>query len=255
MHIIKGKCMSFRNKGKKNPKEDNEIKEDWDQESEEQDVKKMGGGFSFLGNFFFLITLIIIACIGWLVYQTWVPQDLTKLKGYRQAAGAINIPELLDEACKKNAALTLTEEDINRYVASTLKASQSGFMSPFIKPNGVAVKLHDGYMEVFIERQLSSNYLQTISLFVTIVQLEDPLSRYPITNLVYKNGLNQDSYIAQGGTLGQLVVPQGYINLILPAYEKLAMAYKDLLSSIVDNGRIIRVRNGYVDIMPGKQLL
>lgn len=217
--------------------------------------KNLRRPFSILGNLIFIGTLAVIAGIGWTVARTWIPQDLSTLPGYKQSGGEANIPELLRQAVKKNVALTLTEEDVNKYIASTLKASQQGILSPIAKPNGVGIKFHDGYMEIIIERQIASRYLQTVSLFVTVIQEENPSSPLPVTRLEYRENNEQPSYVEKGGTLGRVSVPQGYMILLMPAFENLADAYQDFLSSIIDNGRIIRISKGHIDFMPGRQQL
>lgn len=222
-------------------------------DSGEQEGKSFRRPFSLLGNFIFLCTLGIIGVIGWVVVQTWIPQDLSTLPGYKKAGDEANIPELLRQAVKKNVTLTLTEEDVNKYIASTLKASQHGILSSIARPNGVGVRFHEGYMEIIIERQIASQYLQTISLFVTVIQEEDPSSPLPSTRLEYRENNEKQSYIDKGGTLGSIAVPQGYMRLLLPAFENLADAYEDFLSSVIDNGRIIRISEGRIDLMPGRQ--
>lgn len=209
--------------------------------------------FSLLGNLIFLLTIAVIGAIGWLLWQTWLPQDLSSLPGYREADPSVNIAELLRQADKRNTPLTLSEGDINRYIASTLKASQHGMLSPFTKPNGVGVRLHDGYMEVIIERQVASQHMQTVSLFVTVVQNEDPNSPRPITTLEYRRNDGRDSVATTGGTLGRLPVPQGYMFLVQPAFANLARAYDELLDSLIDSGRIINISKGHVDLLPARQ--
>lgn len=246
---------SKNNKGSRNKKPKNGVTEELANLEEEnrENERPLRRPFSILGNLIFLCTLAIIGGIAWVVCLTWTPQDLSTLPGYKQAEPEINIPELLRQSYKKNTSLTLSEEDINRYIASTLKASQQGFLAPLAKPNGVGVRFHDGYMEVIIERQLASHYLQTVSLFITVIQEEDPTSPIPVTRLEYRENKPDASYIGKGGTLGKVTVPQGYMLLLQPAFENLATAYEDLLSSIIDNGRIIRISKGHIDLMPRQQ--
>lgn len=233
----------------------NGVSEELDVYDGEEDQSPPRTPFSLLGNLIFLLTIAIIAGIGWLLWQTWLPQDLSSLPGYREADPTINISELLRQADKNNTALTLSESDINRYIASTLKASQHGILSPFTKPNGVGIRLHDGYMEIIIERQVASSRMQTVSLFVTVVQLEDPNSPRPLTTLEYRRNDGRDSVATTGGTLGRLSVPQGYMFLVQPAFANLARAYDELLSSLIDSGRIINISPGRVDLLPARESL
>jgi hypothetical protein len=38
--------------------------------------------------------------------------------------------------------------------------------------------------------------------------------------------------------------------LTIPAFENLASAYNDIISDVIDTGRIIRISEGKVDLMP-----
>ncbi len=248
----------FRNKkdNKKNPHR-NGVEEGLYGKGEEDDLdeeeRSIGTPFSLLGNLIFVFTISIILGIGWVVYQTWIPQNLSDLSGYRQADVAPNIPELLRQANKKNAALTLTENDVNRYLASTLKASQNGILSPLARPNGVGIRFHDNYMEIIIERRIGISTMQTVSMYVTVVQEAAGTSPLPVTRLEFCASVDKNNVVSRGGTLGRLVVPQGYMIFLRPAFENLAQAYGDILDSIVDSGKIIRISKGRVDLLPPPQ--
>lgn len=246
----------FHNKKQKTPRR-NGVEEGLygkeDEEEPEGEERSVGTPFSLLGNLIFIFTISIILGIGWVVYQTWIPQDLSDLPGYRQADVAPNIPELLRQANKKNAALTLTESDVNRYLASTLKASQNGILSPLARPNGVGIRFHDNYMEIIIERRIGISSMQTVSMYITVVQEVNGNSTLPVTRLEFCAADDKNNVVSRGGTLGRLVVPQGYMIFLRPAFENLAGAYKELLDTIVDSGKLIRISEGRVDILPPPQ--
>ncbi|MEG2327939.1 MAG: hypothetical protein RSB48_06565 [Akkermansia sp.] len=223
-----------------------------DEEEEDESTKKRSP-ISILGNLIFLLTITIILGIGWIVYQTWSPQDLSSLPGYRKAEHAPNIPELLRKADKTNSILTLNEDDVNRYLASTLKASQNGVLAPFSRPVGIGIKFHDQFMEIIIERNVLSSMTQTVSIFITIHQEEGSAGHLPITRIEFCGKDDKSHFITHGGTLGSVTVPQGYMMFLRPAFENLATAYKDLLSSLIDSGRLIQFTKGQVDLMPARR--
>ena len=215
-----------------------------------EEEKKKHSSVSVLGNMIFLLTLSFLLGIGWLVYQTWIPQDLSSLPGYRKVEQSPNIPELLHKADKSNSVLTLSESDVNRYLASTLKASQNGVLSPFARPLGVGIRFHDQFMEVVLERNTLSDKKQTVSMFITIRQEEKGAGQPPLTRIEFCEGNKNGQYVKWGGKLGSLTVPQGYMIFLRPAFENLATAYKDFLSSLIDSGRLIQFSNGHVDLIP-----
>lgn len=219
-------------------------------EDDHDEEKKEQTPVSVLGNMIFLLTLSFILGIGWLVWQTWVPQDLTQLPGYRKAEEAPDIPDLLHKADKSNSVLTFTESDVNRYLASTLKASQNGVLSPFARPSGVGIRFHDDFMEVILERHVLSDVKQTVSMFISIRQEEKGPGQLPVTSIEFCEGGKKNHYVNWGGTLGSITVPQGYMIFLRPAFENLATAYKDFLSSLIDSGRLIQFSDGHVDLVP-----
>jgi hypothetical protein len=218
--------------------------------SEEEEVIVRRRPFSLLGNFIFLITVALLVTIGWGVCLTWIPQDLASIPGYRQPEQAPDIPQLLRKSSRDDVALTLTEEDINRYIASTLKASQNGILAPIARPHGVAVRLHNNYMEVIIERRIGVNILQTISLYMMVIQEPSLNSPLPKTRIEFTSNNTAHTPLHIGGKLGSLDVPQVYMYLTIPAFENLASAYNDIISDVIDTGRIIRISEGKVDLMP-----
>lgn len=219
-------------------------------DDEREEEEKEHSPVSIVGNMIFLLTLSFIVGIGWLVYQTWIPQDLATLPGYKKAEQAPNIPDLLRKADKTNSILTLSESDVNRYLASTLKASQNGVLSPVARPSGVGIRFHNQFMEIILERTVLSNMKQTVSLFLSIEQEEKGPGQHPVTRIEFSEFSKKPHFVRWGGTLGAITVPQGYMFFLRPAFENLATAYKDLLSSLIDSGRLIQFSDGQVDLIP-----
>ena len=251
------RSMKFFHKKRKpehirNGVEDGLYGRDSDWEEDEETGKRKP--FSLVGNLVFLVTIGLILGIGWLVCLTWAPQDLSKLPGYRQAEGAPDILELVRQSDKNNSALTLTENDVNRYLASTVKAAQNGILSAVARPNGIGIRFHEGYMEIIIERRVGINLRQTVSMYVTVIQEVDQASNLPVTRLEYCVADDRNSFIKIGGSLGQLEIPQGYILFLRPAYENLASSYQELLTTIIDSGKIIRISPGRIDLLPYQTL-
>lgn len=155
-----------------------------DQGSREKPVREKTP-FSLIGNLIFLLTIAILAAIAWLVYSSWCPQKTDDLPGFRQRENAPDIPRILKQAINRDASVSFSEEDINRYLASSIHPQQHGALAIFATNPAAGIRLHggkerpdgtigEGYMEIIIERYTGIDSRQTISLFLTPFQSLDP---------------------------------------------------------------------------------
>jgi hypothetical protein len=185
---------------------------------------------SCLGKLVALVALAGVAGLGAAVFFMAQPQDLSDIKG---SAGTTKSPDLravLQSAVDRgDYEVTLTEEDINLYLKQTLLAKQGGLLEKAVAFDGVRVRLEEGRAEIIMERSVMGQPI-TLSMFVRV---EQTLSMKGTTQTtVMRDGgpmipqLPRTERLVKGGRFGQLVVPQGFLLLVLPAYQKLAAAYQ-----------------------------
>lgn len=154
------------------------------------------------------------------------PQDLNDIGGYGSEARKMEIRDLkavLEIALKKGYPVTLTETEINQWIGQTLSAKQGGCFAEQVWLKRVWVRLNDGYGEVVMERTFMGKPF-TISMFLKLEQLQGPKG---IRTEVHRHGGQYHEAVSKplkGGRIGKLVVPQGFLLLVMPAYEKLAQA-------------------------------
>ncbi len=218
--------------------------------------------FSLIGNLLFLLTLGILIGISWLIYLSWCPLDTSTIPGFRQAENAPDLPKIIKQALERDATISLTEEDINRYLAYSLHPRQQGAMSILATNPGVGIKFHGGhknpngttghgYLEIIIERFTGVDTKQTISLYLTPTQHMDPHNYMALqTTLDFCNDEFLIGGIRIGGTIGQLSVPQGYMYFLLPAYENLLNACLPIVQLIEENGMGIHINDGTIQLSP-----
>lgn len=195
--------------------------------------------------------ILLVGCF--FVYLTWEPQDMSDIEGYRQADAAPDIPNLLYKASKQNSTLTLSEADINRYLAKTLKISQQGLSATVSRPHGVGIRLHDGFLEVILERQIFDRFTQTISMYLTIQTVIDENSPHPQIRVDFSGGEPLSFNVLCGGKIGMVPVPQGYMILLRPALENLAQCYSDFLTQLTDSGYSIVIKPHEIKLLPPQQ--
>ena len=232
-----------------------------DQGSREKPIREKTP-FSLIGNLIFLLTIAILAAIAWLVYSSWCPQQTDDLPGFRQRENAPDIPRILKQAINRDASVSFSEEDINRYLASSIHPQQHGALAIFATNPAAGIRLHggkerpdgtigEGYMEIIIERYTGIDSRQTISLFLTPFQSLDPHNYMAVqTRFEFYNDETLPGGIHVGGTIGSLSVPQGYMIFLLPAFENLLQAYLPLIHMIEESGMGIHISKGRLNLTP-----
>lgn len=209
---------------------------------------------SCLGKLVVLTALLGVAGLGAAVYFIGKPQDLGDIKG--REAGLTAAPDLgvvLKRAIDENYKVTLTEEQVNRYLQQTLAAKQGGALGEFVTFTGVSVRLEENRAEIIMERSFMEHPL-TLSMFVRVEQTLDVQGRTQTT--VMRDGgpfvpqLPRLERLVKGGRFGSLVVPQGFLLLVLPGFEKLADVYKNELHLGFEEMSRITIADGKLILDP-----
>lgn len=246
------------------PEHENIVENFYEPEIQEEREKPTTrkASFSLIGNLIFLLTIAILVTISWMVYTSWCPQPTDTIPGFRQKAQAPDIPKILKQAITRDASVSFSEEDINRYLASSLHPQQHGPMAIFATNPAVGIRLHggkekedgsmgNGYMEIIIERYTGVDSRQTISLFLTPFQSLDPHNYMSVlTRFEFYNDETLPGGIHIGGTIGKLSVPQGYMIFLLPAFENLLQTYLPIVHMIEENGMGIHISEGRLNLTP-----
>ncbi len=187
---------------------------------------KSGGGC--LSKLVVLFLLGAALALGTAVFFVARPQDLSDVGGYGPAKSG-NVRDLkvvLQNAINRGYAVTLSEAEINQWLASVLSSKQGGMLGGKVSLDRIWVRLLDGHAEVIMERSVFGRSF-TVSMFLRPEQLQGLKG---VENNVHLDGgpYHPDvPYPPRGGRFGKLVVPQGFLILVKPAYEKLAVLFKD----------------------------
>lgn len=188
---------------------------------------KSGGGC--LGKLFFLILLVASCSLGAAVFFIAQPQDLSDIGGYgpiSKSPPARDMKAVLDNSIKRGYKVTLTETEINQWLGRVLTAKQGGMLASEAPLERVWIRLDDGTAEVIMERMVMGRPF-TVSMFLQIEQLQS--SKGVRTEVLLHGGPYHESLPRppRGGRFGKLVVPQGFLLLVMPAYEKLAAVFTE----------------------------
>lgn len=214
-------------------------------------TKSKSGG----GCFSKLLMLILLAAafgLGAAIFYAIKPQDLADL------ATTKPLPErdmkvVLQNSIDRGYELTLSEAELNQWLARTLVAKQGGFLEGKVTFDRVWVRLEDGRAEVIMARKFLGKPF-TVSMYLQVEQVED--LKGPLLNITPSGGpyLKDFPHPPRGGRFGQLVVPMGFLHLVMPAYEKLPPLFSDEIDLAFTKMSRIRIDKGKLVLDPREPL-
>jgi hypothetical protein len=215
--------------------------------------KSGGGCFSKL---LLLILLIAAGGLGMAIYSALQPQDLSDLKNPAPVANPgpdRDVKVVLKNAIDRGFPVTLQETEINRWLARTLVAKQGGLLEGKVTFDRVWVRLEDGIAEVIMERQFLGKPF-TVSMFLQIERLES--SQGVFTEIHPHGGPYHPDFPhpPKGGRFGKLVVPQGFLHIVFPAFEKLAAQFPDEIELGLREMSRISLEKGRIVLDPREPL-
>ncbi len=221
--------------------------------SEPKKPKSGGGCFSKL---LFLILLAAMGGLGSAVYFVTQAQDLTDLGGYGPAVKATpprDMEEVLRNAIDRNYAVTLSEAEINLWLAKTLAMKQGGFLADQVKLEHFWVRLEEGRAELIMERSILGKPF-TLSMYFKVDKEQSGKEIITTFNPTGGRFLADYDFPQKGGRLGQLVVPQGFLHLVIPSYEKVAALFTDEIELAFNKMQRINIENDRLVLDPREPL-
>jgi hypothetical protein len=195
--------------------------------AESSKPKSSGGGC--LGKLVALFLLVLLGLLGTAVFFITQPQDLSDVGGYGPSARAVvprDMKTVLKNSLDRGFSVTLTETEINQWLGRTLTAKQGGPLGSQVSLERVWVRLEDERAEIIMERKIAGMPF-TVSMYVKIEQLIGPKGARTEVQLDGGKYNENIPYPPIGGRFGKLVVPQGFLILVRPSYEKLAAVFKE----------------------------
>lgn len=202
---------------------------------------KSGGGC--LGKLVSLILLLAACALGAAIFFISQPQDLTDIGGYgpaSKAASPRDLKSVLKSALDRGYPVAITETEINQWLGKTLTAKQGGVLASQVSLERVWVRLAEGHAEIIMERTLMGRPF-TVSMFVKIEQTQGVRG---VRTEIHRHGGPYHESLPKpmrGGRFGKLVVPQGFLILVMPAYAKLAEIYREEIRLAFEEMARIRI--------------
>ena len=202
--------------------------------------KSGGGCFSVI---IVLVLLVAAAGLGAAVFFVAQPQDLADLSISAKTAQVRDMKVVLKNSIDRGFPVTLTEGEINNWLGRTLITKQGGMLASQISLERVWVRLEDGFAEVIMERKFM-NQPFTVSMFLRVEKMEGAkgiVTEVKLDGGPYHKDVPQPP---RGGRFGKLVVPQGFLILVMPAYEKLAALFPEEKNLGIEEMARIKIEKG-----------
>lgn len=207
-----------------------------------------------LGALFVAGTVIGVAASLYFVTQ---PQSLDDIDGLDPATAqrGRDVSTVLTESVERQTPGHLSEAEINQWLARTLTAKQGGRLAEHVEFKRVAVRLTDGLAEVIMDREIAGRTF-THSVFVTIHQETEGNALRTELNIHGGRYAPWLPFPPRGGRFGSLVVPQGFLRLIMPAYTSMVDQLEPEVSKFttMTTLRIVDKKLEFDPRLPTKQL-
>ena len=200
-----------------------------------------------------LVALSVVLLISGLAYALFLifsPQHMKDIAASDQPAR--DLKTVFQKSIEGSYELTISEEEINAYIAQTLAMQQKGFCEKFASLEKVLVRLEKDRAEVTMVRKVAGLDL-TISMWCKVSQTENERGEIQ-THVDFDGGpLSFAPGIARGGRFGKLVVPQGFLLLVRSSFEALAAQYPEELRLGFEEMVRIRMEDGALVLDPRHQ--
>lgn len=181
--------------------------------------------FNFWASVAVALFLSFAASLLFLLIELWRPQDLNDIQGYADSMPARDLEALIRNA--NGGPVTITEEELNRYLRETCRMRQPGIFSIITHCQGVAVRLHNGYAEIIFDRVLGANIHQTTAVNLTFRQ-ELKLG-LPELHADMHGGEPLLGSMPNGGSIGNVPLPRRYVVMLGPALDSLISCYPGIV--------------------------
>jgi hypothetical protein len=178
-----------------------------------------------------LLVFALVIGLGAALFYISQPQDLSDIGGYAPSATTPASPPrdmkaVLQKSIEGDYSVTLSEIELNHWLTRELTLKQGGKLSQWVTIKRVCVRLRDGVAEVIIERDIAG-YPLTTSMFLQVEQTETP--KGGITTQIHLHGGGFSDLVTiptRGGRFGQLIVPQGFLIMVMPDFRKIAEIFE-----------------------------
>lgn len=218
-------------------------------------------GFSIPKLIVGILVLSVLVGMGLHVVFSWVPRPMDDIDGY--VSGGLNPEKVVDLKEKLEASIegdyevTVTEEEINRYLAAKLKLEQSKMVSRFVNIKGVYVDLKPDVMELIIERDFDYDenvkddgskligflpFQQTVSMELEILTIED------------EKGGTARAVNFPGANFGTAPAPGLFVKVVKPSFDAIHEHFSEEVDLAYAKMARIKINDGHLILDPRRNV-
>lgn len=222
-------------------------------DNDNEPMKKKGG---CMGKLLGLLVFGVLVGLGAAIYYVTLPQDLSDIGGYslsttKPSSTPRDINAVLTKAIEGDYSVQLSETELNNWLARELKLKQSGELAEWVSLKRVWVRLREDVAEVIIERDVAG-YPLTTSMFLQVEQTETAKG---ISTKIHLHGGGFHEMVpipSRGGRFGQLTVPQGFLIMVMPDFQKIAGVFGTEIDLGFQRMTQIRIEDKRITLDPKK---
>lgn len=204
-----------------------------------------------------LIVLGVLSVMGGFVYYGWQGADLSGISGRvgikkgQSSIGYVDIERKLRNALNANVEVTITEAEINQYLAKNISMKQAGWMDDFATVEGIYVDLKPDMMEVFIEREIAQ-YSEEGRVITDVFKpfMHTVSMKLKIFTVVSEKGITSRNVEFPGGSIGKAPTPGLMVTVVKDSFDKLAEHFKIEIDLGYDQMTSIEVGDGFIKLDP-----
>jgi len=202
-------------------------------------VIKQRKGFGMIKMIFTLLILGIVAGMGGFIYYGWQGADMSQISGHKgiskgqSSIGYIDIQRKVENALKANTEVTLTETELNQYLARNIKMNQGGFMKGFSSVEGVYVDLNGE-----IKTDVFQPFTHTISM------------KLKIYTVLGDEGVTTRKIEFPGGRIGKAPAPGLMVTVFKNSFDQIAEHFSNEIALGYEKMTSITVGDGVITLDP-----
>lgn len=180
-------------------------------------------------RFFLFFALVFVGALGYGVFLSFQGQSLSDIEGRSEDDRELipsSVPNMVEMSAKNRQPITISEKELNTWLANTLKVRQEGQLADHVDLKGVWVRFdkeEGGRAEIIIEREVEGRP-HTVSMFVRVERKKKEDGSY--TTYIHKDGGRLWGLLAVGGKFGQVRVPQGFLFFTQSSFRALSNLFE-----------------------------
>ena len=197
----------------------------------------------------YLAVVLLVGILGYAVFLVTKAQSIVDIGIGAPTETARDLKTVLQKSIEGAYEVRISEEELNAYLARTLAAKQGGVVAGKVTLEKVLVRIEQDQAELVMVRKIWGQSF-TVSMWLKISQTES--NKGEVNTAVDFDGGSMPvlSFVKRGGRFGKLVVPQGFVRFILPAYKSLAAQYVDETHLAFEEMARIRMEDGVLILDP-----